>query len=222
VEVEEDGIRLRVDLLAGHKTGAFLDQRENRRLVRRFAAGRRALDVYSHDGGFGLQAAAGGAPHVLAVDASADALARATANAAANGLEDRFEVRQGDGLEVLRQLAAEGARFDLVVLDPPSFTRSRKQVPQAKRAYRDLHRAALEVLGDGGLLATASCSHHIREDTFLETVLRASHESGRPLAWVARGMQSPDHPVLLDVPETGYLKFALLRCTGVRRHARRA
>jgi 23S rRNA (cytosine1962-C5)-methyltransferase len=214
VTVDEDGVHMQMDLLGGQKTGAFLDQRENRRLIRRHARDRRVLDVYCHDGGFGLQAAAGGAQSVLAVDVSEDSLGRAMANAETNGFQERLQVRRGDGVAMLRKLHAEQQRFDLVILDPPSFTRSRKHVPQARRAYRELHRAALAVLEAGGMLATASCSHHIREDTFFETVVQASHESGRQLQWVARGMQSPDHPVLLDVPETSYLKFGLFRCAG--------
>lgn len=212
VSIEEDGLKLEVDLLGGQKTGAFLDQRENRRLVRRHAAGTRVLDLFCHDGWFGLQAAAGGATEVLAVDTSPDCLARAQANAERNGFSSLHEVRRGDGLEVMQRLRKERRRFDLVILDPPSFTRSRKHVPQARRAYRELHREALRLLDPGGMLATSTCSHHIREDTFFETVMQASHETGRPLQWVARGMQSPDHPVLLDVPETGYLKFGLFRC----------
>jgi 23S rRNA (cytosine1962-C5)-methyltransferase len=212
VAIEEDGLKLEVDLLGGQKTGAFLDQRENRRLVRRHAEGARVLDAFCHDGWFGLQAAAGGAAQVLAVDVNADCLDRAQRNAERNGFSSRHEVRRGDGVEVLQRLRKEKRRFDLVILDPPSFTRSRKHVPQARRAYRELHREALRLLDPGGMLATSSCSHHIREDTFFETVIQASHETGRPLQWVARGMQSPDHPVLLDVPETGYLKFGLFRC----------
>jgi 23S rRNA (cytosine1962-C5)-methyltransferase len=211
VEVEDEGLRLVVDVLSGQKTGAFLDQRQNRRLVRRHAAGLRVLDLFCHDGWFSLHAAAGEAAEVLGVDIAADCLQRAEANAARNGFSERCSFRRGDGRDLLRTLRSEGRRFDLVVLDPPSFTRTRKQVPVARRAYRDLHRAALGVLEPGGLLATASCSHHIREDTFFEAVHRAAVEAGRTLRWVARGMQSPDHPVLVGVPETGYLKFGLFQ-----------
>jgi 23S rRNA (cytosine1962-C5)-methyltransferase len=211
VTLEEDGVRMDVDLLAGQKTGAFLDQRENHRLVRRYARGARVLDAFCHDGAFGLHAAAGGAEEIWSMDASAEALERARHNADAGGVGERFQFLQGDGLEVMRGLRAERGQFDLVILDPPSYTRSRKHVPQARRAYRELHRTALALLRPGGFLATSSCSHHIREDTFFETVLRAAHESGRRLRWVARGMQSPDHPVLPDVPETGYLKFGLFQ-----------
>jgi len=213
VPIVEDGLKLEVDLLAGQKTGGFLDQRENRRLVRRYAKGARVLDVFCHDGWFGLQAAAGGATEVLAVDTNADCLARAQGNAERNGFSSLHEVRHGDGVETLQRLRKGRRRFDLVILDPPSFTRSRKHVPQARRAYRELHREALRLLAPGGMLATSTCSHHIREDTFFETVIQASHETGRPLQWVAQGMQAPDHPVLLDVPETGYLKFGLFRCS---------
>jgi 23S rRNA (cytosine1962-C5)-methyltransferase len=214
VETEENGVCLAVDLLAGQKTGGFLDQRDNRALVRRHAAGTRVLDAFCHDGWFGLQAAAGGASEILAVDINADCLNRAEGNARRNELAGRWQSRRGDAVQVIRRLRAEKRRFDLIILDPPSFARSRKHVPQARKAYRELHREALRVLEPGGLLATSSCSHHIREDTFFETVVQAAREAGRRLQWVAKGMQSPDHPVLVDVPETGYLKFGLFRDAG--------
>jgi 23S rRNA (cytosine1962-C5)-methyltransferase len=211
VEIEEAGVRFAVDLLGGQKTGGFLDQRENRALVRRFARGARVLDAYCHDGGFALQALAGGAVEALGIDASGDAIARARENAALNGFAERCEFRQADVVQTLSAMRPERNGFDLVILDPPSFTRSKKQVPQAKMGYLHLHREALRLVKRGGLLATASCSHHIREDTFIDVVVRASHEMNRRLRWVARGSQSPDHPILPEVAETQYLKFALFQ-----------
>jgi 23S rRNA (cytosine1962-C5)-methyltransferase len=211
VEVDEAGVRMQVDLLAGQKTGGFLDQRDNRAVVRRLAGGARALDVYCGDGAFSLQAAAGGAVEVLGIDASASAIERARANAARNRLDDRCAFREAGALPALRAMRAERQAYDLVILDPPSFTRARKQVPQARRAYGELHREAMRLLRRGGLLATASCSHHIQEDTFLQIVTRSAREMGRRLRWVHRGDQAPDHPVLPEVPETRYLKFGLFQ-----------
>jgi 23S rRNA (cytosine1962-C5)-methyltransferase len=211
VSVEEEGLHLEVDLLGGQKTGGFLDQRENRRAVRRYAAGVEALDVHCNDGWFTVQVLAGGAAQVTGIDTSADAVRRAAANVERNGLGDRASFVVGDALEALRTLHAERRSFDLVILDPPSFARSRKQVPQARRAYAALHRDAYRLIRRGGMLATASCSHHVREDTFLEIAARSAREMGRRLRWIYRGGQSPDHPVLPEVPETRYLKFALFQ-----------
>jgi 23S rRNA (cytosine1962-C5)-methyltransferase len=211
VEVEEAGVRLEVDLLGGQKTGGFLDQRENRAVVRRYARDLRVLDVYCNDGWFTCQAAAGGASEVSGIDASEEAVRRAVANVERNDFGERCNFLVGDALQSLRSLRSERQAFDLVILDPPSFARSRKQVPQAKKAYGTLHREAMRLLRRGGMLATASCSHHVREDTFLEIVGRSAREMGRRLRWVHRGGQAPDHPILPEVPETQYLKFALFQ-----------
>ena len=209
LEVEEEGVRLGVDVMAGQKTGAFLDQRENRLSVRRVARGARVVDAFCHEGWFALQAAAGGASEVLGLDVSPASLARAKDNAARNDLGSRVRFEAVDAMDRLRSLPASGS--DLVVLDPPSFARTRKHVPQARRAYRKLHRAALRLIREGGFLATSCCSHHVREDTFFDTVARAAQDSDRRLRWIARGAQPPDHPVLVGVPETAYLKFGLFQ-----------
>ena len=211
LEIEDEGLRLQVDVLAGQKTGAFLDQRENRRIVRRHAKGMKVLDVYCNEGWFALHAAAGGAAEVLGIDRSAEAVERATANAARNEMGERCRFLAGDALQTMDSMRGDRLSFDLVILDPPSFTRSRKQVAQARRGYREIHREALRLLKRGGMLATASCSHHIHEAAFLEVVVRTAREMGRRLRWVARGGQAPDHPVLPEVPETQYLKFALFQ-----------
>lgn len=202
-------VRFTVDPLHGQKTGFFLDQRENRILLRRFSQGADVLDCFCNDGGFSLHAARAGAATVLGVDISAETIARAQANAALNGLEQaRFE--EGDVFDMLKRLGEQGTRFDVVVLDPPSFTRSRKNVPSARRGYRDLNAAGMRVLKKGGLLFTASCSHHITGETFLDAVGEAGRRSGRELQLLDWRGAAPDHPVLPQVPETAYLKCAVL------------
>ena len=205
--VEMD-VRFTVDPLHGQKTGFFLDQRENRLLLRRFCPGAEVLDCFCNDGGFALHAARAGAATVLGVDISAETLERGRANARLNELGNvRFE--EGDVFEALKGLGEQGTRFDVVVLDPPTFTRSRKNVPSARRGYRDLNAAAMRVLKKGGILLSASCSHHITGETFLEAISEAGRRSGRDLQLLDWRGAAPDHPVLPQVPETAYLKCAV-------------
>jgi 23S rRNA (cytosine1962-C5)-methyltransferase len=211
VVIEEGGLKFEVDPVRGHKTGFYFDQRENRLAIRRFASTARALDVYCNDGAFALHAAKAGAGEVLGVDVSADSIARAERNAALNGLADRVRFEAAGAPEALEALHQGGERFGLVVLDPPSFTRSRKNVPQAKRAYVDVNRRAIRVLSRGGFLATASCSHHITDETFLECVHEAALSVDRWPRLLEWRSQAPDHPILPAMPETRYLKFALLQ-----------
>jgi 23S rRNA (cytosine1962-C5)-methyltransferase len=209
-EFTENGIRYAVDALEGQKTGYYLDQRMNRARVRTFSQGRTVLDCFCNDGGFSLNAAAGDAAETLGIDSSSDAVARASKNADRNGLKNcRFE--QADVFTRLPILAGEGRTFDIVILDPPSFTRSRKSVPAAKKGYRELHRDALNVLKPGGLLVTSSCSHHILPETFLTIVDEVCHEAMRPVQMLEWAGASPDHPVLPGVAETRYLKFGVFR-----------
>jgi len=207
--IREHGIEYEVHVLEGQKTGFFLDQRENRLLVRDVSRGARVLDCFSNDGGFALNAARGGASRVLGIDISPEAVTRARANAARNGIACcTFE--QADVFESLVTLHAASSRFDVVILDPPSFARSRKTVPAARKGYRDLHRRALRVLEPGGFLLSASCSHHIQDDTFLGDIDRSCREEGRRAKLVAWRGAALDHPTLPTVPETAYLKMALL------------
>jgi len=204
------GVQFRMNPLEGQKTGFYLDQRENRRFVGAIARGAAVLDCFCNDGGFGLTAAAGGAASVHCIDSSPEAIGRTRENAALNGFSN-VTAAEGDVFDHLKELIRAERTFDLVILDPPSFTRSKKNVQAAKKGYRDLHGFALRVLKPGGILATASCSHHIRQETFLESITRAADRTERRLQQLAWLGASPDHPTLPDVPETMYLKFGLFR-----------
>jgi 23S rRNA (cytosine1962-C5)-methyltransferase len=210
ITIEEHGLRYVIDVLNGQKTGFFLDQRENRAAAARYCRSGRVLDCFCNDGGFSLNAARGGAHTVLGLDISEDAVERATANALLNGCTAvRFE--RGDVFERLTSLASEGATFDAVILDPPSFTRSKRNVQPAKKGYRELHQKALALIPSGGMLLTASCSHHIEPDVFLALVDESGRRSGRRLQLLEWRGAAPDHPTLPSVPETLYLKFGVFR-----------
>jgi 23S rRNA (cytosine1962-C5)-methyltransferase len=211
VRIEEEGVPFDVDVLNGPKTGYFIDQRLNRLAVRPFARGRRVLDVFCADGGFGLHAAAGGAAHVHFLDASDDALARVRHNADLGGVSDRISTEAADALDRLGELAEEGADYDLVVLDPPGFAQSRRHVEAAMKAYQRINISALQILPPGGILATASCSQAVAEDDFLKMVEYSAKRAGARLRRLLRGTQPPDHPVLETMPETHYLKFYLFQ-----------
>ncbi|HCD36414.1 class I SAM-dependent rRNA methyltransferase [Chlorobium phaeovibrioides] len=210
--IHDAGISFEVDLFAGQKTGFFLDQRENRRIIRKFSKGARVLDVFTNDGGFGLNALAAGAGSAILVDASEDALKRAEHNAKLNGY-DNFSLIADDAFNILQQMIDAKESFDLVILDPPSFTKSRKNVPGALKAYRKLNQMGLQLVKKGGFLATASCSHHVAEEDFLQSIHQASLLANCQLRMIYRNSQPFDHPVLLSMPETAYLKFACFYVT---------
>ncbi len=209
--VTEGDLRYRVDVLAGHKTGHYLDQRENRALAARGAAGRRVLDAFSYDGLFGIRAALAGASEVLCLDQSEAAGERVLANAESNGVADRVRFERVNAMRDLRRRAQEGERYDLVIVDPPAFARNRKELVGAERGYVELNRRALELLADDGRLVSATCSHLVGRETFVGYLAAASLAAGRP-AWVEhlRGAAA-DHPWLLSVPESAYLDCAFLR-----------
>lgn len=210
-EIGIDGLRFLVDVESGPKTGFFLDQRENRRIVRGLSRGKRVLDGFCSTGGFGVFALAGGAENVLAVDASDAAVSAARDNAARNGFSNRWEGRSADLFADLREMASSGRLFDLVVLDPPSFAKSREGREGAIRGYRDINRMGLSVLAPGGILATSSCTQLVDVAKWMEALRAAASDARADLELLAVGGQPPDHPVLLGVPETGYLKFAVYR-----------
>ncbi len=203
---QENGLRISVDLAGGQKTGYFLDQRFNRSEVRRLAEGRNVLDCFTNQGGFALNAALGGAKCVIGVDISQSAIDACRENATINRISSA-EFIKDDAFGFLKSQAKSGVLYDMIILDPPAFTKSKKNVPQALRGYAEINRLAMKMLPPGGLLATASCSHHVSEQSFIEIVHQQAASLYRRLRYVYRGMQSPDHPMLLGMPETGYLKF---------------
>ena len=208
--VRENGMQVAVDLRGGQKTGYFLDQRDNRFALRRYARGRtRALNCFSYSGGFSVSAALGGAREVISVDRDAGAIALARRNFALNGFD------AGDhGFitgEVLEFLRAQEKKFDLIVLDPPAFAKSQKAVPAALDGYASLHRAALQILAPGGILATASCSARVGPEEFIGAVWEAAAKTHSDLTLLEERRQPPDHPVLLAFPEGRYLKFFVFR-----------
>lgn len=210
VEVREHGIRYFASPLTGQKTGAFLDQRENRARMGALARGR-VLDVFTYHGLFALHMARR-ADHVLGVDASGPALDIAERNRSLNGLTN-VEWREANAFELLRELERAGERFDTIVLDPPAFAKDRRAVSAAMRGYQEINLRALRLLAPGGCLFTASCSHHVGRDRFLAMLAAAAADSGRTVALAAIVGQSSDHPELLTVPETGYLKGAIVRAS---------
>jgi 23S rRNA (cytosine1962-C5)-methyltransferase len=216
VSVNLNGLKFETDLAGGHKTGLYLDQQVNYQAVSQFAKDAQVLDCFSFLGGFGLHAARAGAAHVHLLDQSAEAVAASQRNAAANGLADKCSF---DTVNVFDWLKAQTAvkphekvipRFDLIVLDPPSFTRNRASVPDALRGYKEIHLRALKLLRPGGTLVTFCCSHHVDAATFQDVILSAAYDTRRILRRVATYSQSPDHPIIPMIPETEYLKgFAL-------------
>lgn len=210
VEVREGGVRYRAAPWSGQKTGAFLDQRPNRMLLASLApTDGRGLDCFAYHGSFALHLATR-CRSVLALDVSADALARGAVNAELNGFGN-IAWQEGDAFEVLRAMERGREQFDAIALDPPAFAKSRGSVPQALRGYHEVNLRAMRLLAPGGVLLTASCSYHVRRSQFLEMLERAAGDSGRNLVLEGVLGQDRDHPELLTVPETGYLKGALLR-----------
>jgi 23S rRNA (cytosine1962-C5)-methyltransferase len=212
VMVNLNGLQFETDLLAGHKTGLYLDQQLNYRRVANLAEGAQVLDCFSFLGGFGLHAARAGAGQVHFLDQSADAIAAATRNAAANGLADKCSFETTNVFDWLKaQTAAKPhekviPRWDFIILDPPSFTRNRASVPDALRGYKEIHLRALKLLKPGGTLATFCCSHHVDASLFQDTVLSAAFDARKILRRIATYSQSPDHPIIPMIPETEYLK----------------
>jgi 23S rRNA (cytosine1962-C5)-methyltransferase len=210
VEVVENGVRYFAAPGSGQKTGAFLDQRENRALVAETApAGGRALDLFTYHGSFALHLARRAA-EVLAVDSSEEALARGRENAALNGFTN-IVWREANAFDLLREFERQDERFDAIVLDPPAFAKTKENLARALAGYKEINRRAMRLLAPGGVLFTCSCSYHVNRAAFADMLAAAARDSGRRLQllrWTGAGQ---DHPEILNVPETGYLKGALLR-----------
>ena len=209
-EICENGIRMRVDLENGQKTGYFLDQKENRLAVRRYTRGGSVLDCFSNVGGFSLNAAAAGASDVTAVDISERALEEVRLNAELNGFENKVSALRGDVFEVLKTFRKEGKSFDLVILDPPAFCKSRSEVKDALRGYRDVNAAGLRIVKPGGFLVSSSCSHFVSFDAFENMLRDAAALTGRRIRVTETRTQAPDHASLLAGDESSYLKFFVL------------
>ncbi|MHB0858262.1 MAG: class I SAM-dependent rRNA methyltransferase [Anaerolineae bacterium] len=207
VIVQEQGLRFGVDLRLGHKTGLYLDQRDNRRRVAAYSSGREVLNVFAYTGGFAVYAASQGAARVANLDSSADALQAAHGNMALNALaRDTDDYVVGDAFQVLRRYRSEEQRYDLVILDPPKFAFSRGQLTAATRGYKDINMLGMQLLRPGGYLATFSCSGLVSEDLFQKVLFGASVDVGREVRILERLGQGADHPVLLTFPEAAYLK----------------
>ena len=214
VPVPMNGATYLADLTGGQKTGIFYDQRPNQAFAQRLARGARVLDVFSHVGGFGLAALAGGADHATCVDGSAPALALATGGARAMGMEDRLTTRQGDAFAVLEALAAEGRRFDLVICDPPAFAPSKQALEAGLRAYERIARLAAPLVAPGGYLGLCSCSHAVDLSAFRNASARGIGRGGRRMQLTHTGFAGPDHPMLPQLAESGYLKALFFRLDG--------
>lgn len=211
VEIAEHGLRFLVDVENGQKTGYFLDQRENRAALEPIVPGARVLDCFCHTGAFALHAARYGAREVLGLDISPDAVAMAEKNAALNGLSALCRFQIGNAFDELRDLAHRKQKFDVVILDPPAFTKSRETVEGAARGYKEINLRALKLIPPGGFLVTASCSQHMSPELFRAIVAEAAADTHRKLRLVEYRSQAKDHPVLLAVPETEYLKFFIFQ-----------
>lgn len=214
LEVPMNGATYMADLMGGQKTGLFFDQRENHAFAARLAKGARVLDVFSHVGGFALAALAGGAASALAVDASAAALTLAGQGAKVSGFGDRFATRQGDAFDVLEVLAAEGARFDLVICDPPAFAPAKPALEAGLRAYERIARLAAPLVAPGGYLVLCSCSHAADLQAFRNASARGIGRGGRRSQIIYTGFAGPDHPVLPQLAESSYLKALAFRLDG--------
>ena len=216
VEIAENGVRYMVDVEDGQKTGFFLDQKNNRAAVGRLCRGKKVLDCFTHTGSFALNAGMAGAESVLGVDASQLAVEQARENARLNGLEERVRFECADVFELLPQLEQQGERFDVVILDPPAFTKSRNSVKNAAKGYREINLRGMKLVRDGGFLATCSCSHFMEPELFAKTIREAAAGAHRRLRQVEFRTQGPDHPILWAADQSYYLKFYVFQVIGER------
>ncbi len=207
--ITENGIKYYVDYINGQKTGYFLDQRFNRELVGKIAHGKKVLDCFTHTGSFGLNCAINGASKVVSVDLSPLAVEQSKRNAKLNGLEDKIEYVRADVFDYLEQVKKR--EYDLIILDPPAFTKSRSTIMAAYNGYKRINSLAMNLLGKGGYLVTCSCSHFMNEDLFVKMLLEAAKENNMILKQISYSQQGKDHPILLSSNQTDYLKFYILQ-----------
>ena len=207
VEIEENGVRYMADVKDGQKTGFFLDQKYNRKAIQHLCKDAKVLDCFTHTGSFALNAGYGGAKEVTGVDASELAVEQATLNSKLNGMEDRVKFICRDVFVLLPELEEKGEKFDVVILDPPAFTKSRNSVKNAVKGYREINLRAMKLVRDGGFLATCSCSHFMTYELFTQTIHQAARNVHKRLRQVEYRTQAPDHPILWAAEESYYLKF---------------
>lgn len=210
-EICENGIKYDVDVENGQKTGFFLDQKYNRFAAAKIAKGKRVLDCFTHTGSFALNAAKGGAAHVTAVDISETAVEMVKKNAEKNGVADRMDFVCANVFDLLPELCKTKGQYDMIILDPPAFTKNRRTISDAERGYKEINYRAMKLLPRGGYLATCSCSHFMDNGLFVKMLMSAAADAGVSLKLIEARRQSPDHPTLLNVPETDYLKFYLFQ-----------
>jgi 23S rRNA (cytosine1962-C5)-methyltransferase len=211
VEIVENGVKYLVDVAEGQKTGFFLDQKYNRAAVARLCKGARVLDCFTHTGSFALNAGLGGAKEVTGVDASELGVTQATENAALNGLSETVKFITADVFDLLPEYEKNGEQFDVVILDPPAFTKSKDSVKNAIKGYREINLRAMKLVKDGGYLATCSCSHFMTPDLFAETIAQAAKNVKKRIRQVEYRTQAPDHPILWAADESYYLKFFIFQ-----------
>ncbi len=216
VEILENGVRYQVDVKDGQKTGFFLDQKNNRAAIHRLCPGKRVLDCFTHTGSFALNAGIAGAESVLGVDASEFGVEQAKANARLNGLEEKVSFVCADVFELLPELEKKGERYDVVILDPPAFTKSRQATKNAVKGYREINLRGMKLVRDGGFLATCSCSHFMDQELFAKTIREAARGAHKRLRQVEFHTQAPDHPILWAADESYYLKFYIFQVCGER------
>lgn len=216
VEIIENGVKYIVDVEDGQKTGFFLDQKNNRAAIHRFCKDKKVLDCFTHTGSFALNAGIAGASSVLGVDASQLAVDQATENAKLNGLEDKVKFQCADVFELLPELEAKGEKYDVVILDPPAFTKSRNSVKNAVKGYREINVRGLKLVKDGGYLVTCSCSHFMEPDLFAKTIREAANGAHRRLRQVEFRTQACDHPILWAADQSYYLKFYIFQIVDER------
>lgn len=211
--IQENGLKLGLNIATGHKTGYYLDQRDNRAVIREFANDQEVLNCFSYSGGFGLFALDGGAKQVTAIDSSSDALGLNRRNLALNGLDsEKMELLQGDVFKWLRHYRDEGRQFDLIILDPPKFVENQKQLERGLRGYKDINWLAFRLLRPGGILFTFSCSGRVNDALFQKVVAGAALDAGRDAKIIRYLHQGEDHPVALNFPEGAYLKGLICQC----------
>ncbi len=211
VEINENGVRYIVDVVNGQKTGFFLDQKYNRLAIQRLCKGKRVLDCFTHMGTFALNAGIAGATEVTGLDISEFAISQATANAKLNGLDSTVKFRQANVLDELPRLSETGEKYDVVILDPPAFTKSREATKNAMKGYREINMKGMKLVKDGGYLATCSCSHFMTQELFVKIIGQAAKAAHKRLRQVEFRTQAPDHPILWAADESYYLKFLVFQ-----------